>query len=193
MARVAIPKTVRFEVFKRDRFTCQYCGASAPDVLLEVDHIKPVSKGGTNEMLNLITACRDCNRGKTNKTLSDDSAVKAQKRQLDMMQERREQLKMMLEWKSELFEEEETEIDAIDDFIGRMTNGSRQLTDAGRRRTRDFIKRFGFNEVYESAEIAFAKYYTGSIESVGYAFDKIGGVCYNRRKAKEAANAKQDH
>ena len=61
MARKAIPKSVRFEVFKRDKFTCQYCGASAPDVILEIDHIRPVSKGGTNDILNLVTACRDCN------------------------------------------------------------------------------------------------------------------------------------
>ena len=53
--RKSISKKNRFEVFKRDSFTCQYCGASAPDVLLEVDHIKPVASGGTNDILNLIT------------------------------------------------------------------------------------------------------------------------------------------
>lgn len=46
--RKAISQTLRFEVFKRDLFTCQYCGKRAPDVVLEVDHIKPVSKGGSN-------------------------------------------------------------------------------------------------------------------------------------------------
>ena len=96
MSRKAITKTARFEVFKRDKFTCQYCGASAPDVILEIDHIKPVSKGGTNDIINLITACRDCNRGKSDKELSDNSAVKIQKQQLEDMQERRDQLAMML-------------------------------------------------------------------------------------------------
>lgn len=47
--RVPISKALRFEVFKRDSFTCQYCGRSAPEVVLEVDHIVPVSKGGTND------------------------------------------------------------------------------------------------------------------------------------------------
>lgn len=55
--RTPIPKSTRFEVFKRDKFTCQYCGATAPNVILEVDHIKPVSKGGSNDLLNLVTAC----------------------------------------------------------------------------------------------------------------------------------------
>lgn len=65
--RKAISKKLRFEVFKRDSFTCQYCGRKAPDVVLEVDHIKPVAQGGTNTILNLITSCRECNRGKGKK------------------------------------------------------------------------------------------------------------------------------
>ena len=56
--RKPIPKKLRFEVFKRDRFTCQYCGRMSPDVILEVDHIKPVAEGGEDEILNLITSTK---------------------------------------------------------------------------------------------------------------------------------------
>lgn len=62
--RIPLSKKTRFEVFKRDLFKCQYCGASPPSVVLEVDHIKPVSKGGGNNQGNLLTGCFDCNRGK---------------------------------------------------------------------------------------------------------------------------------
>ena len=79
--RKTLSKKIRFEVFKRDKFTCQYCGRMAPDVVLEVDHIKPISKGGTNDILNLVTSCKDCNRGKSNIKLSDDSVVKKQQMQ----------------------------------------------------------------------------------------------------------------
>ena len=48
-----------------EKLTCQYCGKSSPEVVLEVDHVTPVSKGGTNEFENLITSCRECNRGKS--------------------------------------------------------------------------------------------------------------------------------
>ena len=48
--RKDISKKTRFEIFKRDSFTCQYCGRKAPDVLLVIDHIEPVSKGGTNDL-----------------------------------------------------------------------------------------------------------------------------------------------
>jgi HNH endonuclease len=60
----SISKRVRFEVFKRDGFTCQYCGAHPPHVILEVDHINPVVDGGLDDMDNLATACFPCNRGK---------------------------------------------------------------------------------------------------------------------------------
>ena len=57
-------RTLRFKILKRDNFRCQYCGRKAPNVELEVDHIVPKVKGGTNSSNNLITSCVDCNRGK---------------------------------------------------------------------------------------------------------------------------------
>lgn len=62
--REGISPKLRFEVLKRDKYVCQYCGACGPDVELEVDHIIPVSKGGTDDLSNLKTACWNCNRGK---------------------------------------------------------------------------------------------------------------------------------
>lgn len=64
MAREKLTKKQRFTILKRDNFTCRYCGRKTPEVILEIDHIVPVSKGGTNDLNNLITSCRDCNRGK---------------------------------------------------------------------------------------------------------------------------------
>lgn len=69
-ARKALSKRVRFEVFKRDAFACQYCGAHPPSVVLHVDHIEAVANGGENDMDNLITACEPCNLGKGARALS---------------------------------------------------------------------------------------------------------------------------
>ncbi|QUT07939.1 HNH endonuclease [Sphingobium phenoxybenzoativorans] len=69
MARKAISKTARFEVFKRDGFTCQYCGNHPPHAILEVDHIIAVAAGGENDEDNLVTACFNCNRGKAARSL----------------------------------------------------------------------------------------------------------------------------
>lgn len=68
---MALSKRTRFEIFKRDGFTCQYCGQRPPDVILEVDHIDPSSKGGSDEEINLITSCFACNRGKSDRKLGD--------------------------------------------------------------------------------------------------------------------------
>ena len=97
---MAVTKKTRFEVFKRDSFTCQYCGKIAPDVILEVDHINPKCKGGKDDIMNLITSCFDCNRGKGGRELSDNSTIKKQHNQLSILQQRREQLDMMIEWRS---------------------------------------------------------------------------------------------
>jgi hypothetical protein len=182
--RKTIPKSVRFEVFKRDKFTCQYCGESAPNVILEVDHITPVAKGGDNEIMNLITSCRDCNRGKTDKKLDDNTAVMVQKKQLDAMQDRREQLEMMLQWRQALEQEIEIEIDAIDVYF--QDNTKWGFSDEGRRVIRKLIKRFGFTEVYAACEISIDKYYNGTERSWDNAVEKVGGICYNRRKAAES-------
>ena len=89
MVREAIRKSVRMEVLKRDCFTCQYCGQKAPDVLIEVDHIKPVALGGDNDIMNLVAACRACNAGKSDKPLSDLSAVVKAQAQAEKIQERK--------------------------------------------------------------------------------------------------------
>lgn len=60
-----IGNQTRFLILQRDRFTCRYCGRKAPEVVLEVDHIKPQSKGGEDIATNLITACQQCNNGKS--------------------------------------------------------------------------------------------------------------------------------
>lgn len=68
---MAIGKRLRFEILKRDGFRCHYCGVTACGAALEVDHVLPKSKGGTDDPGNLITACVNCNRGKSNIQLDE--------------------------------------------------------------------------------------------------------------------------
>lgn len=70
---MAISKSLRFRILNRDNFTCSYCGRRAPDVRLEVDHVHPRSKGGSDHPSNLKTACFDCNRGKGKHSLSQEA------------------------------------------------------------------------------------------------------------------------
>lgn len=68
---------IRYNVLKRDNFSCQICGITVKDgTKLHVDHIIPVSKGGKTVMSNLQTLCERCNIGKSNKTENDDNFKK---------------------------------------------------------------------------------------------------------------------
>ncbi len=60
-----VPDTIRYMVLKRDR-RCVLCGEDGTEYRLEVDHIVPRSKGGSNDLENLQTLCRRCNGGKSN-------------------------------------------------------------------------------------------------------------------------------
>lgn len=62
---MSVSKRLRYEVMRRDAHSCRYCGAEAPDATLTIDHVIPVALGGTDEAGNLVTACRDCNAGKS--------------------------------------------------------------------------------------------------------------------------------
>lgn len=55
---------VKLRAMKRDRFTCTYCGVTGAEAELEIDHIIPVSRGGSHHISNLTTACRSCNQKK---------------------------------------------------------------------------------------------------------------------------------
>ena len=62
-------RRLRIAVFERDDYRCQYCGIVAASP--ECDHVIPISRGGTNEMSNLATACRKCNRSKQAKLITE--------------------------------------------------------------------------------------------------------------------------
>lgn len=62
-------KRISNDVFERDNYTCCYCGKKGG--ILEADHIIPFSKGGSDNLDNLVTSCRKCNRQKKDKSVSD--------------------------------------------------------------------------------------------------------------------------
>jgi len=72
--RALMTAKLRGFIKQRDNYTCRYCSASVvrePNLLLEVDHIIPISKGGLSILENLQTLCWRCNRTKSNKVARD--------------------------------------------------------------------------------------------------------------------------
>lgn len=176
---MAVSKRTRFEVFKRDSFKCQYCGRSAPDVVLEADHVEPKSKGGKDAIINLVTACRDCNAGKSDKRLDDESALSKERRQLEDLNERREQLEMMLKWKRGMSDIQTDAAQACADRFGELCGCT--IKPNGITTLRKLVKKFGVSEVLTAIDIAVDTY-----SDREKAFSKISGILYIR--AREAAD-----
>lgn len=146
MRRKALTKKVRFEVLKRDKFTCQYCGAKAPDVLLHVDHVTPVCNGGTSDILNLISSCEPCNLGKGGRPLDDASALSKQRAQATALQARREQLEMMAEWQNNLLTLEADAVAAASQYYQRLFPGF-MLNEIGLADVRSNVAKYGLEAV----------------------------------------------
>ncbi len=79
-----ISPQLRNEILERNGFTCQLCGAGPGDidpfnsnrkVRLHIDHIKPISQGGTDDRKNLRVLCSACNQGRANIQPPSDTAL----------------------------------------------------------------------------------------------------------------------
>jgi hypothetical protein len=179
--RKAIGKKLRFEVFKRDKFCCQYCGQKAPEVVLVCDHISPVAEGGETTLLNLITACEGCNSGKGARTLDDATAVAKQRAELERLAERREQIDMMLQWSRGLEDTKNSEIDALCDRAADFFSPF-HINEKGRHRAKKWLKNFGLEKLLSALETAAEQYlkYDENEKvtqaSVELAWSKIPGI-----------------
>ena len=186
--RKGLGKKLRFEVFKRDGFRCQYCGASAPDVLLVVDHIHPVAGGGKNDILNLITACEPCNAGKGKRELGDHTVLEKQRDQLQELSDRREQLEMMIQWKEGLCDLRTMAVDRLAEFWRKQVPGY-SLSEHGRKELGKLARQFEVSEIMEAMQIAAGSYLVqedgkATQASVEVAWKKVGGVCRIRELEK---------
>ncbi|CAG4889454.1 HNH endonuclease [Paraburkholderia gardini] len=166
-------KTTRFEVFKRDGFTCQYCGAHPPEVKLEVDHIVALAEGGAEEFDNYITACFPCNRGKGARSL--DAIPQSLADKAVEIAEREEQLRgyhAVIQAKRSRIE---AEIERVNEVYERFVPGY-ELSESSRISVRNFIEKLDVFEVIEAMEIAGNRW----IHSNSKVFRYFCGICWNR-------------
>lgn len=183
--RKNISKKTRFEIFKRDCFTCQYCGKKAPDVILELDHIKPVSKGGKNTLLNYVTACFDCNRGKSDKELDDKLSLIKARAQAEFLQTKREQIQMMAEWQMGLLEEEEQAANLVNEIFQKLTSYS--FTEEYKNSViKKIIRKYGVEEVINAFKAGLITYDNDPKKVC----QKITGICICRADPVAAQKVK---
>ena len=122
MERKAITKRLRFKIFKRDEFSCQYCWRTPElhNITLEVDHLISVKNWWWNEEENLTTSCFDCNRWKRWDSIVRWSLEKT-KNELLEIKERLEQIKYIAKLKDNIRKKqkdiEDNKLSFIDDIM----------------------------------------------------------------------------
>lgn len=148
-----ITKKIRFEVFKRDEFTCTYCGQKPPAVVLEVDHVIPVARGGQDAIENLTTSCFDCNRGKSDRALG--AVPESIKDRADLLKEREEQEREF----AKLLRSRRRRVDESINEIQRILLGDTDLvfTDRFRLSVKHFLEKLSIDRVTFAAERAYQK------------------------------------
>lgn len=173
---------IRFEVFKRDAFTCQYCGRTPPQVTLELDHIIAKSNGGLDRIENYITACFDCNRGKGAVPL--DSIPQSFTDKRAEMEERREQLRQYSDFLESIENDMISSIEKVTTsyevyFPGRTLSDNFKLNTVKR-----LLRSLPTIKVCEAMEMACSKFEhdgNGKEKALQY----FCGICWNWIKKPE--------
>ena len=177
-ARQAISKKTRFEVFKRDQFTCQYCGNTPPAVVLEVDHINAVANGGDNDIDNLITSCFDCNRGKGARSLS--AVPQTVQEKLEVLHEREEQIKAFNRQIKAKRKRQDKQIDVLSDILAQHKN--HRFTDSFRESVRvNFLDALSSEQLENAMHKACMKCSTAK-DAVKYFCGTCWGIIKGRGK-----------
>jgi hypothetical protein len=176
-----LSKKIRFEVFKRDGFHCAYCGQSPPAVVLEVDHIEPRSKGGTDDINNLITACFDCNRGKRDIPL--DKIPSQLSENIEVLREKEEQLAEYKNFIKSIEKRTDRDVKEIEKAFQEVY-GDRSFTDKFVNGTvKHFLKQLPVHEIIEAMNIALSR--KDDHEGV---IKYFCGVCWTKIKSKSDPN-----
>ena|SRR3990167_9769336 len=172
---MSISKKIRFEIFKRDEFKCVYCGKSPPSVILEIDHIQPQKDGGKDEINNLLTACFDCNRGKSHIPL--DTIPQTLRDNLDVLKEKKMQMREYRKHLDSLNREVETMIDRVQKIFQEVYP-DKIFKSQFRSQIRNFIDLLGILETEGSMRIATGKLWHDPDKCIKY----FCGVCWRKIK-----------
>lgn len=173
--RKKFSKRTRFEIFKRDGFTCQYCGAHPPGVLLHLDHIVALAAGGADDEDNLITACEPCNLGKGARDLRiapqsiEAKALETEEREAQLLG-----WQQILEAKRQRLDDETWRV--LEELFGQVESVPRDAYAS----TKRFIEKLGVHETLDAAEVAMS-----AAVHRRNRFRYFCGVCWNKVREQE--------
>lgn len=140
--------SLRFEIFKRDAFTCRYCGKRSPEAILEVDHVVPRASGGTDDPENLVTSCYECNRGKRARLLTDIPPEENLHEKAILIAEQELQIAELQHWRWVQREREDNELKKLRKIWESRFNGKYWKES----RVRGYLRKLGFVDIGEIVE-----------------------------------------
>ena len=175
-------RKIRFDVFKRDGFKCQYCGRTPPAVILELDHIIPKSKAGPENINNYITACFDCNRGKGKHKL--DTIPLGISDNVESIKERRRQLKAFNRLIEQQEQEYEDGIQAINEVFSDSFPNKEPTDKFNRISTKRFLSLLPLAKVQDAMALACSIKSDDPEKAILY----FCGICWNWIKSPETRN-----
>lgn len=189
--RKALSKRTRFEIFKRDEFTCQYCGQRPPQVILHIDHVLAVANGGTDDVVNLITSCEACNLGKSDVPLG--FIPERRTISIEREQEKVEQMRALNEFLLEQRAETEAAIERLGLYWFDKASVKQNLEFVFNEYHSGTIRRFLADlpeaEIFEAIDIAYSrKPWCDPTTMRSPSWKYFCGICWNkirRRRGEE--------
>ena len=176
--RKQLSTKLRFEIFKRDEFVCQYCGTHPPNAVLHVDHIIAVANGGGNDEDNLTTACDKCNFGKGARPLKEIPQSLAQR--AAQVAEREEQIRGYAEIMAAARERIESDCWLVANvFVYHFDSDG--ISKDWFQSIKRFVKELDAYEVADAMEIATAK----NPYSEYQCFKYFCGICWRKIKGDQ--------
>lgn len=175
--RIGLSKRIRFEVLQRDNFTCQYCGRSKPDVVLHVDHIKPVCEGGQNDLLNLVTACADCNLGKGPRQISQQQIQEKCAAERERLVSERQHLTDMHAWHVTRASLDKESVYLLAELWQKITSfGELAFSEEGLELIQLLLRKFSFDEIADAMRLSFSKNGPGNSNQAFYDLARCCGI-----------------
>jgi len=174
---MSLSKKLRFEVFKRDGFQCAYCGQTPPAVALEVDHVDPKSKGGKDDIDNLITACFNCNRGKRDIPLN--KIPNKINDNFEILKEKEEQLKEYRKYVLKVRKRIDSDVDLVEKQF-QIYFENHRFTDNPKLSVRRFLDILDLHIILDCMDMACLRK-----DDPQQAWKYFCGICWNKIKDRD--------
>lgn len=163
---MAFSVRTRFEAFKRDNFTCQYCGRKSPEVVLEADHIVAKANGGSDDIINIRTSCWECNSGKSDKPLNEIVTGEDPHDRAILMMERERQLREYNAVLAGIANRIDCDIHDIEKHYLSYMSGARYLRMADVNWLRKALTMHPAESIKSAIDIAYARHKLGGLQYV---------------------------